>query len=301
MKKVLITGAVGQDGLILSKLFTKKKFKVFGFVKKGQKFINKNVSYKINDLKSKSKIKKDLKVIEPNIILHLASSNNSYSVRKKKDNYKFSYLQNLIFTKNLLESILENQMRPRFIFAGSSLMFGKGYKKRVSETDKFKSKEYYGMYKIDSYKIISSLNKKKKINATTAILFNHDSIYRNSKFIIPKLIKSFENKDINFIKAIYKLNISGDFSHAEDICNGLFKLSISKKNIDKIILSSGRRFHINSIITFLEKKYKTKIIKNAKKGSNPQLIGSNLLAKKLLGYRPRNDKLSVCKDIIKNF
>ena len=31
-------------------------------------------------------------------------------------------------------------------------------------------------------------------------------------------------KIIIFLKKIYYANISGDFSHAEDICNGLYKL-----------------------------------------------------------------------------
>ena len=36
-KKVIITGAQGQDGLILSKLFIKNKFKVIGIIKTSKK------------------------------------------------------------------------------------------------------------------------------------------------------------------------------------------------------------------------------------------------------------------------
>ena len=32
MKKIVITGALGQDGILLSKILVKKKFKVFGLV-----------------------------------------------------------------------------------------------------------------------------------------------------------------------------------------------------------------------------------------------------------------------------
>ena len=75
MKSVLITGALGQDGIILSKLYQKKNFKVFGFVKTKQKAGVKKVIYKINNLKSKNKIKNHLQVIKPSIIVHLASTN----------------------------------------------------------------------------------------------------------------------------------------------------------------------------------------------------------------------------------
>ena len=68
MKRVLITGALGQDGIILSKLYQKKKFKVFGFVKTKQKAGVKKVIYKINNLKSKNKIKNHLKTIYNSIV-----------------------------------------------------------------------------------------------------------------------------------------------------------------------------------------------------------------------------------------
>ena len=41
MKKIIITGALGQDGIILSKILIKKKFKILGFVKKIKKKKNK--------------------------------------------------------------------------------------------------------------------------------------------------------------------------------------------------------------------------------------------------------------------
>ena len=34
MKKIIITGAYGQDGVILSTILRKKKYKVYGIVKK---------------------------------------------------------------------------------------------------------------------------------------------------------------------------------------------------------------------------------------------------------------------------
>ena len=34
MEKIVITGANGQDGLILSEILVKKKFKVYGIIKK---------------------------------------------------------------------------------------------------------------------------------------------------------------------------------------------------------------------------------------------------------------------------
>ena len=301
LKKVLITGALGQDGLILSKLYLKKKFKVYGFIKNGQESKIKKIIYKINDLKSKSDIKIHLEAIKPNIILHLASTNNSHLKRKDKETYKIDYLKNMKCTKNLLDSIVESNLKTNLIFAGSSLMFSQNFKKTVSEKNIFKSNEYYGQYKIDSHKLILLMKKKHNINATTAILFNHDSEFRNKKFLIPKLVDSFKNRDKDFIENIYKLNISGDFSHADDICKGIYNLSISKKNIDKLIISSGKRFHINKIINYLEKYYDLKIKKNFfKNNKNFNFLGSNKLAQKIINYKVKKNSIQACKDIIRS-
>ena len=157
MKRVLITGASGQDGIILSKLYIKKNFKVFGFIKKNSFFKKEKVSYIINNLKSKKKTKDSLKLINPEIVIHLASTNNSFAKRKKDENYKINYLDNLKCTKNLLNSIIELKLKPKIIFAGSSLMYEDIKKQVVSEKDRFKSSSYYGKYKIDSYNFISDI------------------------------------------------------------------------------------------------------------------------------------------------
>ncbi len=302
MRKIIITGALGQDGIILSKLYLKKKFKVFGLIKHAKKFKVKNVNYKINNLKSKKNLEKDLTSIKPDVIIHLASTNNNYIKRKNKENYKINYLLNIKITKNILDIIIEKKLKTKFIFAGSSLMFGRN-KRIVNEKSKFFSNQYYGNYKIDSHKLIVSKKKKNNLIASTAILFNHDSIYRNKKFLIPQIINSFKNKNIRFLKKIYKLNISGDFSHAEDICYGIYRLSLSKKNIDKIILSSGKRFYINDIIHFLEKEFKLNISKNIiiKNKNNMNLIGSNKYAKKILNFKTKKTPLNACKEILGDY
>ena len=232
MKTVLITGALGQDGIILSKIFLKKSYKVLGIIKKKNKNLVKGVKYIVNNLKSKKKIFKILNKSNPSIIIHLAAINNSYYFREK-ENYKNNYLLNLVCTKNLIQSAVKMKKLKKFIFAGSSLMFKNQKKIRVNENSIFRSKDFYSKYKIDSFRYLQKISKKNNFNSTTILLFNHDSIYRNEKFLIPKLVKSFIRKDKDYIEKIFCLNISGDFSNAENICYGIYKLSVSKKKNSK--------------------------------------------------------------------
>ena len=300
MKKVLITGALGQNGKILSNIYNKKNYQVSGFIKKNQKGKIKGIRYFNNNLLNKKKIEKHLYQIKPNIILHLASKNDSYSKRLKKDNYKSNYIFNLKITKNLVDAIIKTGIKSKLIFAGSSVMFSNQKKSIVSEKDKFGSREFYGKYKIDAHNYIH-LKTNKKFKATTVILFNHDSVYRNKKFLIPRLIKAVKKKKIKFIKKIFIENINGDFSHAEDICKGIYKVSINNKNIKSIILSSGKRFYLNSLLKYFIKKNKIdlQISKNQikKNSENFKFLGSNLLAKKLINYKPGKNLMVAAKSI----
>ena len=238
--------------------------------------------------------------IKPNVILHLASRNDSYSKRLKKDNYKNNYIYNLKITKNLVDAIIKTGIKSKLIFAGSSVMFSNQKKSIVSEKDKFGSREFYGKYKIDAHNYIH-LKTNKKFKATTVILFNHDSVYRNKKFLIPRLIEAVKKKKIKFIKKIFIENINGDFSHAEDICKGIYKVSINNKNIKSIILSSGKRFYLNSLLKYFIKKNKIdlQISKNQikKNSENFKFLGSNLLAKKLINYKPGKNLMVAAKSI----
>ena len=300
MKKVIITGALGQNGKILSKIYNKKNYQVLGFVKKNQKGKIKGIRYFNNNLLNKKKIEKHLYQIKPNIILHLASRNDSYSKRLKKDNYKSNYIYNLKITKNLVDAIIKTGLKSKLIFAGSSVMFSNQKKNIVSEKDKFGSKEFYGKYKIDAHSYIQSKTNK-RFKSTTVILFNHDSVFRNRKFLIPRLIEAVKKKKIKFIKKIFIENINGDFSHAEDICKGIYKVSINNKNIEKIILSSGKRFYLNSLLKYFIKKNKIdlQISKNQikKNSENFKFLGSNLLAKKLINYKPQKNLMVAAKNI----
>ena len=171
-------------------------------------------------------------------------------------------------------------------------MYGKS-KIKVDLQSKFYPLNSYAKFRVESYKHKISNKKKYNTNMTTAILFNHDSLFRKKKFLIPRLIKLVNSKNFKKINEIYQENISGDFSHAEDICNGLYKLIISKNNPDKLIFSSNKKTYINDIINFLLKKNKIKKIFEANKlRNNLTPIGDNTYTKKLLHWKIKKNIFS---------
>jgi len=290
MKKVIITGANGQDGIILSKLLIKKKYLVYKFVKK--KTNKKNYFGTSN--KKFEEIKKKLNEIKPDIIVHLGSDNPSY----KKKFLFLDYKKNLFFTKKLIDYVTNNN-HIKLILISSSKIFKKN-KKKITENSPILINDNYTKFRIKSAQYLFIKKRKFKLNATVLILFNHDSRYRNPRFLLPRLIKAIKNNNVNFIKKIYNEEIIGDFSHAEDICNGIYLLIKKDKNPDKLILSSGKKTYINKIIKLFYKKIKY-IKPNNKIKSQNNIIGNNQLAKKTIGWKLKKNIIVAAKEIYKNY
>ena len=286
---ILITGAQGQDGIILSEILIKKGFNVMGVIrsKKFKKKIDK-VKYYILDLLNSVEIERFLFKSKPDYIVHLGSENPSFNQKNKKKKFEN---KNIKSTLNLINSINNLNLNSIFIFANSSQIFKKT-KKKVNEKFQITKKDPYTSFRIDIIKYMKLLKKKSKFKYINLILFNHDSKFRSEKFLLPRIIKSIKNKDKSFINKIYKQNIYADFSHAEDICNAIFLLIKKKIIVDNIILSSSKLTSVNKLIKYLLNKNKLKNIIDSNiniKKKQINLIGDNRFAKKILGWKIKKD------------
>ena len=293
-KNVVITGALGQDGIILSKLLIKKKYNIYGVVKKLNKKKIKGVNYSTVNILDYRRFSNYIKKVKPHALLHLGTENPNYlELKKKKDFYK----KNLKTTKNLIDYFSKYFPNKKLILIGSSQMYGPSSKK-VNLNSEFNPGNSYARFRVESY---NYMVKRKKINNSkmvTAILFNHDSSFRKKKFLIPRLIKLIKLKNFNKLDKIYETNISGDFSHAEDICYGLYKLMISKYSPDKLIFSSNKRTYINDIIYLLLKKNKIKYnFTNKVKSNSSTPIGDNKFTSRLLNWSHKKNIFVAAKEL----
>ena len=298
-KKILITGALGQNGIILSQLLTKKKYQVYGWIK-NKKYNHKikSVNYEIINLEKKNTVTKCLKKIDPSVIVHFASENPSYLDNKSNKNF---YTKNYTNTENIIKSIKLLNKDIHFIFINSSQIFKKKNQKKYKESDKLQEYNSYTKFRLNILKYLEKLSKESNFEYTNLILFNHDSKFRNKKFLMPRLAEAIKKKDVNFIEQIYKENITGDFSHANDICNAIYLLIKKNIKVKNLILSSSKKTSINSLIKSLLKKYSIQIQIKSQSKSNPDyILGENKLAKKILKWQPFKNAFSAFEDIFLN-
>ena len=99
-RNIIITGALGQDGKLLSEILIKKKYRIIGCIKK-KKYRDKDkikkVTYININLNNKKQVADILIKYNPSKVVHLGSENPSYTSKKKKN---FFYIKNFNSTKN---------------------------------------------------------------------------------------------------------------------------------------------------------------------------------------------------------
>jgi GDP-D-mannose dehydratase len=294
-KNVFITGGNGQDGQILTAMLKKKKINLSIFYKGKKPKSRKDINLINENLSNKKKIDIIFMKTKPHIVLHLAANNPSYNEK----NYKIFFTENFLATKNIFQSTFQFNKKAKFIFCSSSQIFKKK-KGIVNEKSKTLSNTDYTRFRIKSDLMMLKYKKKEKINYTNAILFNHDSIFRNKKFILPRIMVALIKKDYTFLNEVIKANIFSDFSHAEDICYGLSKIMFGEGNPDKLILSSGKKTSINNIIKYIIKKNKLHLNINLTKPINKKtLIGNNRLANQMLNWSAKKNVYIAADEIYK--
>lgn len=297
IKNIIVTGGNGQDAKILAKII--KSYNIYFITKKIIKKKIRHLNYQNINLHNFKKTSELIDKINPSGIIHLASKNET--AHNKKLKFKDHYFNNYQITKNLLNSVAIYSKKTKFIFAGSSQMYGRK-SGVVTEKSKFKPNCHYSKYKVDSYNLIKSYKKKFNLNASTLILFNHDSKYRNKNFLLPRIVHYLKKKNLSKLSDIYNENINGDFSHAEDICNAIYKILNLKNLPDRIILSSFKLTSINDLINYGLKKFKINNFPKSKVNKPKKLlIGNNTFAKKKLNWKIKKNSLIAFKEILKNF
>ena len=293
MKKIVITGALGQDGIILSKILLNKKFKVIGLIKNLNKIKIKKVIYIKIDLLNFSKNIKIFDRIKPDVIVHFGSDNPSYG----NSFSALSYKRNFKIFKNIINYVVVNK-KIKLLFPNSSKIFIKT-KNKVNENSKIHINDFYTKFRIESSRYLLKMKKKHNLNCTNLILFNHDSKFRSKRFILPRLMSAIKSKNYKFLKHVYKENIMMDFSHAEDICNAIYLLIKKNKNPNNLILSSNKLSSLNALIdNYINKKINFKYIEI--KTNNIGVVGNNIKAKKLLSWKLKKNMFVAAKEIYAN-
>ena len=320
-RRILITGASGYIGSCLNN-FIYKNSQVYCLDKKPLNIwtiINKKKFY-ICNLLNKKKLKKIIKNIMPDVVIHFAAT----STVNEKISYNKYYQNNVKATKNLIEVMNELKIK-KIIYSSTAAVYDKK-RRRIIEKDKLNPISKYGKSKLKAEEIIK---KNKKIKHIILRFFNVSSSiskpiigeYHNPEtHLIPIAVSTAtENKTINLFGNDYPTKDGTcirDYIHIKDICLAIQKSIVYLKNTNSksLILNIGNgkgisnKEIISSLQKILKKRINVKFLKR-RKGDQAFLVCDIKKAKKFIKWNPRSstttkilkDEINWTKFLVKKF
>lgn len=292
MKKVLITGISGQDGVFLAKKFLEIETDTILYgVSRNIKNVNTKLNYlnpnlnknNLNlismDLMDSVKCRELLIDIKFDEIYNLSGPSNVYESLKYPTLIKEQI--NKIFN-NLSEPIIQNNLRTNFFQASSSEMYGKNIKGKLSENSLFNPNSAYAEAKLLNHIKILEYNLDYNWSFVSGIMFNHESEFRDSSYLFMKIIDSAieikRNKIGNLL--VGSLDYKRDWSYAEDVVNAMYLINQNPKS-NSYVIGSGKSTSIRKLIDLvfqefnLDYKNYIKIDENLLRKGDPTAICSN--------------------------
>ncbi len=304
-KKILITGSSGFIGNCL-KIFLKKKFELYFIDKKKLKYKEKN--FILLNLTNKKRVYKLIKIIRPDIIIHLAAQSNLEEIKNRK-----KYVQNnIVATNNLLESMKLYNIK-NIIFSSSASIYSDTNKK-VTEKSNFFPKNIYAQTKLSCEKNIIKKSKTINLNYIIFRFFNvcsalkkpHcGSLHSPETSFIPIIVNKFlKNKTIKLYSRGISDSPTRDYIHIFDLCSAIsksVKYILTKKKSNIFNIGSNKSISSYNLIKFFDKKFAKNKIKfkftKLRKGEINKSECSNHKIKKILGWKPEKSELgNIFKD-----
>jgi GDPmannose 4,6-dehydratase len=301
MKKALIFGITGQDGIFLSNYLIKKKYQVFGCYRNLNK--KKNLNNKVKLFYSKSLNKKLIynllqKIIPDEIYYLIGESSSYYSF---KNHFKTISINFTYFTY-IIDCCIRHKIKPKIFYASSGEIFGSNTRV-INEKTERKPKNPYALSKHISMVYIKYMRNYYSLNISTGILFNHDSEYRSNLNFIKK-ITNYLNRN-NFKKKLQLGNIDlyRDFGLAKEYIVAMHKINQQKKAGDYII-ATGKSINLRKLINYSFKiknlNYKNYIRINKGKYSNKEIKfkSVNISKVKKLNWKPKYTIYDLIKTLL---
>ena len=310
IRKVLITGAAGFIGSSLADDLLKSGIKVFGidnfdpFYDRSIKEANvvnalKNKDYELHegDIRDTAFVSRCLESFKPDIVIHLAAK---AGVRPSLLDPAAYYDVNVMGTLNILESMKKHNIR-KLLFASSSSVWGNNKKVPFSESDN-----------VDCP--VSPYAASKKAGELLCHTFYH--IYKMDIFCLRffTVYGPRQRPDLainKFTRAILSDNeitiygdgtTSRDYTHINDIIQGIRKAILKLQGFDIFNLGESSTVSLNRLVSLLEQytgKKARKYFMPFQEGDVVQTFANISKAGKLLDYAPEVEFESGIRDYIK--
>ena len=308
--RIIVTGAAGQDGLILGLKLARAGHKVFGIVRDGEQETllekyNPSVTTSVLDSSNLSKIKRYLEEVQPNQIYHLSAKS---SVAKSWQDSENTLHTNIFHTLNWLNALNELKMHStRFYHAASSEMFGLPKVFPQTEESLLHPRSPYGVSKVAAHHLVVNFRESFGQFASSGILFNHESPLRKTSFVTRKITNGVAQiaRGVSDSITLGKLDISRDWGWAPDYVEGMISI-LNHDTPDDFILATGKSHTLKEFLSITFQligisqwetyvRFESSLNRPAEVIS---VVGDSSKARETLGWKPETNFEGMIKQML---
>jgi GDPmannose 4,6-dehydratase len=252
-KTIVITGAAGQDGLILGLRLAKAGHQIVGIVRNAdqKKFLegyNPQIQAETLDSSTLKPVREFLERIQPDQIYHLSAKS---SVANSWSDSENTLQTNIFHTLNWLNALNELKMHStRFYHASSSEMFGLPKSHPQTEETLLHPRSPYGVSKVAAHHLVVNYRESFGQFSSTGILFNHESPLRDLKFVTRKITNGVAKIARGKADSLTlgNLDISRDWGWAPDYVDGMISI-LNHNSPDDFILATRKSHTLKEFVT----------------------------------------------------
>jgi GDPmannose 4,6-dehydratase len=304
MKRALITGITGQDGLYLSELLLSKGYEVYGLIR-GQnnpkldlvRQTVPDVKLLTGDITDLSSLIRAFASAQPDEVYNLgAISFVAYSW----ENARLTSDVTGIGVLNMLEATRlyagDDVSKVRFYQASSSEMFGKVQDVPQRETTLLWPRSPYGVAKVYGHYMTINYRESYGMHASSGILFNHESPRRGPEFVTRKVTQAVARISLGVQEnmSLGNLDAKRDWGFAGDYVDAMWRM-LQQDEADDYVVATGETHSIRELleIAFAHvgiEDWSDKVLQDPRffrPAEVDLLIGDPAKAKEKLGWTPQ--------------
>lgn len=239
MRRVLIIGASGQDGRLLTQYLQERGDEVLG------------VGRDDLDITNRAEVRKLVKSTQPDELYHLAA--HQHSAEDKQDDegvlFQTSLQVNVYALVNVLEGIRTESPGTKLFFPASSHIFGRPAVTPQDEKTPLNPTCIYGITKTSAVHSCRYYRERHGLHASVGIMFNHESPYRKPGFVSRKIIEGVAGIASGKQKELILGDLSAgiDWGYAPDYVAAMAQI-LSLPHADDFVVASGETHTIREFV-----------------------------------------------------
>lgn len=310
-RTAMVTGVSGQDGAYLAKLLLSAGYTVVGTSRCSthenlwrlrELGIAESVRVaEVNAVDSK-KIGNLISDTNPCEIYNLAAQSSVFQSFK---NPRATLKDNILSTTNILEHIRQHCPGTKFYQASSSEIFGNVSSLPIREDTPFNALSPYASSKAACHIITQMYRESFGLFSTCGILFNHESILRESSFFVKKIVSEIVSIHLgkSSFLSVGNLDVTRDFGSAECYVKAMWMM-LQQPEPEDFIICSGQDVSLRLVVKYVLDYFglDESVIRVDKALVRPneirKIYGSNEKASAKLGWTNNIEFFSVVDEMI---